>query len=281
VKQLRITETAQQIVKDWDTLSRAGANASGIMRKAIQELVTDALKLGGSLPEAMRPILQALVDSGELTDEFGNKLTDLSRLNFETPLSQKIGELVDALRDLIDVFSDVGTAAEEGFGRARGAAEALGRAIPRGSTGAGAAGGDEASSGTATSRAASGGLVGRSRVLPFRSLGTDTVPAWLTPKEMVLNEDQQAALGAVIGSAMRGLPYAGSSLAGLRATGTDGQPAAPAPSVVNVTHQHTWHALDGDSVRKVVAGREFNEQFKANLTRDTHGVRTHVKDVTA
>ena len=51
-------------------------------------------------------------------------------------------------------------------------------------------------SGDSVSGAATGGIVGNRRVLPFRRggfvpSGTDTVPAMLTPGEIVLNAAQQ------------------------------------------------------------------------------------------
>ena len=309
VKQLQINETAAQIVKDWKTLSLAGADVATIMRKAIQDVVTDALRLGLTLPASMRPILQALVDSGQLTDAFGNKLMNLDGLNFETPLVDKIEDLIDAIRDLIAETSAFGDEAEHQFNRARGAAEAFGRAVPRGSVpapgpsipragpGSGGTGdgdttfnnGDRETPGVPgdRTRGASGGYVttegierfGR-RLLQFTPRGTDTVPALLTPGEVIFNADQQAALGAVLGSTLRGIPYAGSPAMGLRATGTEGSPAAPSKTV-HVTNQITIQAIDGASVERVVKGRSFAEALKATLTNDTHGLRTHVVDVTS
>jgi len=140
VQQLRLTETADQIVKDFNTLIEAGADVGVVMlamKDKVQGLVTNALTLGLSLPESMRPLIEAMIKAGLLTDEFGDVLMDTSRLEFAKPLSERFDELLEKLDDLIDAFSKVGTAAEEGFGRARGAAERLGTAIPRGSGGTG------------------------------------------------------------------------------------------------------------------------------------------------
>jgi TP901 family phage tail tape measure protein len=137
IPQLKISAQAEQMARDFDTLINGmGADADhvlGLAKSKVQELVTAALTGGLVLPESMRPWLEKMVEAGMLVDGTGRKLTDLSGLTFQVPLSQKIDELITKLGDLIDAFSNVGTAAEAGFRRARGAAESLGTAIPRGS----------------------------------------------------------------------------------------------------------------------------------------------------
>jgi hypothetical protein len=136
VAQIRINDIASQIEKDWKIMTAAGADMGVVMngmKAEVQGVVTEALMLGLAIPEGMRPVIDAMIAAGILTDEFGNKLNDASRITFQKPLVSAIEELTEALKGLIDHLSAVGTAAEEGFGRARGAAEAIGWAVPRGS----------------------------------------------------------------------------------------------------------------------------------------------------
>jgi len=297
VSQLRITETATQIVKDFDLLMKAGADVAVVMdamKGQVQKLVTEALTLGLALPESMRSLIQHMINAGLLTDEFGVKLTDVSRLTFAETLASKIDQLIQKLGELIDHMSKVGTAAEEGFGRARGAAEALGKAIPRGvlppavpresvegAPGAKVARGlegaipDEFGPFEPAARAALGGLVTMGRVLPFHAgglvptrafdlggivprvldftpTGTDTVPALLTPGEIVLTAAQQRHVAA-----------------DLRATGTDGREG---PVTINLTVQ-AWDRYDLD--------RAIEEQVVPKLVRaigrNTGGAKSHLK----
>ena len=150
VKQMSIDKLATQIAKDFEMLvgagvpfetlmrdiitrtTETGANfdqmskeaqdaylkAGGIvtetttgMHQQIQDVVKDALRLGGTLPETMKPVIQALVDSGKLVDENGNALEDLSRFNFAKPLEKMIEGLIEALDRLIGKFGDVQGAA--------------------------------------------------------------------------------------------------------------------------------------------------------------------------
>lgn len=64
-------------------------------------------------------------------------------------------------------------------------------------------------SGGIVSGAATGGLVGRGRVIPFAlggpvfsPMGTDTVPAMLTPGEIVLNAAQQRRVAGAMGGSI-------------------------------------------------------------------------------
>lgn len=130
VQQLRFTETADQIVADFDKLVRAGVPFETLMadlakadtgeateevrsmREQIQKLVDDSLTLGYEFPENMRPILQKMVDAGLLTDEFGVKLDTLEGLKFNVPLEDQIGLLIEALDRLIDKIGGPGGVSE-------------------------------------------------------------------------------------------------------------------------------------------------------------------------
>ena len=122
VQQLRITDAANQIVKDFNLLTLAGVpfaelmkdvpvqvtDASGKvttvmtgMHAQVQELVSKALKLGAELPDSMKPLIEEMVKAGKLTDEFGNVLTDTSKLNFSKPLAKMFDELIKKLDELI------------------------------------------------------------------------------------------------------------------------------------------------------------------------------------
>lgn len=112
-KQLAISTTADQILSDFSELTDAGAdygNTVNHFADQINDLVHDAMKFGSSLPTALRPIAQALIDSGQLTDDTGKKLEDLSGLTFSDegdPLTKGLNSLEKTLRDLIDLLSDM------------------------------------------------------------------------------------------------------------------------------------------------------------------------------
>ena len=106
VNQLDIDKRAKQAVDDFKILQDAGVDTGlviGAMSEKAQQLVTDALKFGATLPEGMKPILEAMAASGELTDDAAEKMQDLS-LDLRQALTEmfdtlikKVGELVDAI----------------------------------------------------------------------------------------------------------------------------------------------------------------------------------------
>jgi hypothetical protein len=141
VQQLEMTETARQIIKDFDLLTLAGADAAvlleGQMGDALQGLVIEAMTTGRELPEALRPILETMRTLGLLTDENGVKLENLDRISFGRDLTQAIDALILKLTELIDAFSTVGTTAEDAWRRAAPpGAVFTGVAVPKGGGGA-------------------------------------------------------------------------------------------------------------------------------------------------
>lgn len=109
INDLRVMEFATQAVKDWQLLASAGADLEQVakgMADEMQSLVIESAKFGHALPEAMRPILQKMIDMGLLTDDAGEKLTDLTTLHFEKPLADAIDGLIGKMDQLIDKISN-------------------------------------------------------------------------------------------------------------------------------------------------------------------------------
>jgi hypothetical protein len=137
VQQLRISETAAQIVKDFDLLIGAGADVGVVMvgmQEKVQGLVTSALTLGLALPESMRPLIEKMIEAGLLTDQFGGKLQDASSIQFAKPITDAIEDLVRALNALVDKMNTAGSAADDMWRRVRGDAPVDGTAVPRPTT---------------------------------------------------------------------------------------------------------------------------------------------------
>ncbi|MCR4301788.1 MAG: DUF1825 family protein [Sulfuricaulis sp.] len=185
VKQLQITEAATQIAADFQMLIAAGANPAMLALSAMgdktQELVDLALKYGMELPESMKPLLQAMIDAGTLTDASGKKMTDLSKLTFAKDLTKMFDELIAKLNELIDkIVGGVGGALNE-ITRPRSVdIEVITHTRPEDYQ-------------TISRPYAAGGVVyaaAGARILPFTPKGTDTVPAMLTPGERVLSVAQ-------------------------------------------------------------------------------------------
>lgn len=212
----QIDQNFQTIIDDLDTLTRGGADLTTALftvgadgskslsglGQAVDDDIEAAIKAGVQIPANLEPAAKALFDQGDLVDANGKKITDFNSLSFGETMQTSLDNLNKTLNELIDKLAgDNGLAAAV-------------RAVPTSvdidfkATKSGdwpAPGGD----GSSVPGAATGGYVTRDDVIPFPSYfgvggfvprGTDTVPAMLSPGEVILNAAQQKRLaGAVAG----------------------------------------------------------------------------------
>lgn len=204
IEQIRITEEAAQIVKDWEFLVGAGADAGAVMAgmaDEVQTLIDAALRTGLSLPASMKPMLEQMVDAGLLTDLTGEKLTGLSGLNFAEPLAASVDRLIEALDRLIaslngDVNKALDNVARDRDFVVRGRVEF----DPRTQTPGASTGLEAAHSGAlVTATGIQRHHQGTARILRFHSgvanLASDEVPAILQVGESVLNRRATQQIG--------------------------------------------------------------------------------------
>jgi TP901 family phage tail tape measure protein len=220
----RLHEGWQEIIDDLDTLERGGADMTAVLKgmaDEISDLVQDSIQFGTTIPENMRPWIQKMIEMGLLLDKNGDKITDIGKLTFGETLQTSLQNLIATIENLIRTLGGIPTEinidanvnyeehnrprpltdeerrreqhpAEEGdepgrFGPLSGGGfvrpvyAALGQLVPRP---------QYAKAGKAIARL-------------FPPKGTDTVPAMLTPGELVLNEGQQANIGQSLDAAMR------------------------------------------------------------------------------
>jgi hypothetical protein len=75
--------------------------------------VQEALRLETELPEGLKRFVDELARSGQLVDENGDALTDLSRLNWAEPMSRSVDRLIDKFEELINtIINRLGPAIE-------------------------------------------------------------------------------------------------------------------------------------------------------------------------
>jgi hypothetical protein len=191
-QQQRISEAAQTIIDDFELLSRGGADVGGVlqgMSGQISALVQDSLKFGTTIPANMRPWIVNLMETGQLTDENGQAITDLSQIKFGEPIQTQFEGIQTAIKDLIVQIAEmVGKMGELMADRTIHVGVVYDDPGPP----------DGFANGTLTP--ARGGMVlghGAMQYFDrggFVPKGTDTVPAMLTPGEMVLRRDSVARL---------------------------------------------------------------------------------------
>ena len=103
------SEETQQLADDWELLALHGKNLNTIAKKmapTVQEMIEKYQEAGIAIPDSMKAPIAKMIDLGLLTDAEGNALTDMSTLDFATPLVDQIGNLVESVQSLVDSMND-------------------------------------------------------------------------------------------------------------------------------------------------------------------------------
>jgi DNA-binding CsgD family transcriptional regulator len=111
--QLKFDEATDRYMKAFNTLARGGMDVSEAISKMSDETIeaiNQGHRLGREFPESMRPILEAMREQGKLTDANGEKLEDLSGIKFSESLTDKMGDVIDKIKELIDAILGVPSA---------------------------------------------------------------------------------------------------------------------------------------------------------------------------
>jgi hypothetical protein len=186
-KQQEINAQAQKIIDAFAIMERGGADMNGVldgMKDEISAVVQNSIKFGTTIPDNMKPWIEKLMESGQLVDENGEKITDITKVKFGEKMESEMDKLIKKLDQLISKLAGV----REGFDRSTDAANNLAD-VPQPDWQT------QPSGDGPTTHAARGGIIGPHGELRYLAAGgfvprgTDTVPAMLTPGEMVTPAD--------------------------------------------------------------------------------------------
>lgn len=100
-----MARNAEQLLTDFKLLTEAGFNIDtviGRMGESINEFVRQAMKTGTEVPNQMRPMIEKMIEQGLLTDEAGNKLTDMANIKFGETLTEQFENVLQKLDELIE-----------------------------------------------------------------------------------------------------------------------------------------------------------------------------------
>lgn len=209
-----LIEQTRELYEEWKLLEGAGVDVATIakgMKDRINEMVQSAIRGGQEIPLEWKPLIQSLIDQGLLVDDNGEKYETLEStgITFAQTVSQALGGIESAIRDMI-------AALLEFLGLTERPPNWSGWVPPDPYLPPKEGGGGHTDPGTGQDvpdlpAAATGGLVTRTGIRRFGMggmvpptlasrwrVGTDTVPAMLTPGELILNEGQQAGVAAAL-----------------------------------------------------------------------------------
>jgi hypothetical protein len=98
-------EQLLDIYQDFRLLEAAGVDVAtmleGPMGDALSTLVQQAIATGAELPLTMKPWIEELMRSGQLIDENGQAITDVSQLHFTETLEEGVGRLITKIEELV------------------------------------------------------------------------------------------------------------------------------------------------------------------------------------
>jgi len=105
-----LDQQAQQLFQDWEVLNAAGIETIDItnrMGASVSDYVNTAMRLGFEVPNAMRPMLEAMVEAGDLTDANGDAFASLedSGITFALTMSQGFQRLIDQVEKLTNAIA--------------------------------------------------------------------------------------------------------------------------------------------------------------------------------
>lgn len=115
-KQQALDEMAANLIQDFRLLTASGIDQVTVLNRmgpAFNEYVQTALRAGAALPEAMRPMIEQLIASGQLLDENGNAFTSVEQagISFTETLTEGLTRLIDKIDALVAALTGVGGAA--------------------------------------------------------------------------------------------------------------------------------------------------------------------------
>lgn len=194
----RFQDRAKELIDAWNLMTNGGREGQGGvlsgMKDELQAFLNDALKKGFLIPENFRPLFQNLFDTGQLLDPFtGEPIQGMHEIRFGEAIETEMDKLTNELQTLlgtlnIDVTGAIGQSASDIVGAIERLGGQLGEfrihsmPVPN-------------PSGDGPVPISRGGIIqGRGKVLYFNRggfvpMGTDSVPAMLTPGEAVLSRE--------------------------------------------------------------------------------------------
>ncbi len=108
--QQKLDEQGLALLRTFELLKTAGIDVGVILSKMgpeFLEYVQTVIRVGATIPESMRPVIEEMIRLGLLLDENGEKITDIGTLNFATTLTDQVESLVEAIRDMIAAMTGI------------------------------------------------------------------------------------------------------------------------------------------------------------------------------
>lgn len=107
--QSKLIEGGEELAGKWRLLIDNGADMVAVNEKMAEkanDYLRAALRWGLEVPASMKPMLEKMLEAGQLTDDNGEKLEDLGGVKWGQTAAEQFDPLVQALNDLVEVFRE-------------------------------------------------------------------------------------------------------------------------------------------------------------------------------
>jgi len=109
-QQAQLTAEAQKVIDGFTLLTKSGADVGGVlvgMKDEINKIVNDSIQFGTTIPANMKPMIEELIRTGQLTDENGDKFTDLTKIKFGEPVKTEYEKINGAIETILTAMKDL------------------------------------------------------------------------------------------------------------------------------------------------------------------------------
>jgi hypothetical protein len=112
MRKQQLTEQAVKLENDFRVLVNSGIDVGTVIDKMsdkLNEYIQTSVRTGTEVPAEMKPMIEKMIEAGKLTDENGNKITDLgaSGITFSETMTQGFDKIVKKFDELIDRLTGV------------------------------------------------------------------------------------------------------------------------------------------------------------------------------
>lgn len=109
-QQAQLTAQAQKVIDAFTLLTMSGADVGAVlvgMKDEINKIVNDSIQFGTTIPANMKPMIEELIRTGQLTDKNGDKFTDLTKIKFGEPVKTEYEKINGAIQTILMAMNDL------------------------------------------------------------------------------------------------------------------------------------------------------------------------------
>jgi hypothetical protein len=104
-KQAHIDTMAEQLILDFEILTKAGADVDFVIEKmgdSVNDFIQSAVRTGSEVPLAMKPLIDRMIELGLLTDESGEAFESAEEagVTYAKTMTQNFQDLTEAIKHL-------------------------------------------------------------------------------------------------------------------------------------------------------------------------------------